>query len=44
MTTRNTSRTVSGVTIRKITWAEFYQIRPDLRSANDNRKERANAA
>lgn len=26
---------------RRISWAEFYRQRPDLRPANDDRKDRA---
>lgn len=29
---------------RRISWVEFYKLRPDLLPANDNMKEAANAA
>lgn len=25
------------ITVRRISWAEFFRLRPDLRPANDNR-------
>lgn len=42
-----TGRTVSVAPVRvgrRISWAELYAQRPDLRPVNDNRKEVANAA
>ncbi|WP_301943416.1 hypothetical protein [Mesorhizobium escarrei] len=38
----NTARTITigaeTVQVRRISWAEFYRLRPDLRPANDNER------
>lgn len=36
--------TTNGVTIRRISRAELYRLRPDLRPANDNRCAKADEA
>lgn len=43
MTTTTTYHTIAhGVQTRRITWSEFYRLRPDLRPANDNQAGRGN--
>lgn len=40
-TTRRSYITDSGVEMRRISWEQLYQLRPDLRpAANDNRQAR----
>ncbi|MFI3904723.1 hypothetical protein [Ochrobactrum sp. S1502_03] len=44
MTTETDSKHDGAIRGKRISWAEFYRQRPDLKPGNDNGKDAADAA
>ena len=43
-TTRTTTDDAGTVQVRRISWATFWRLRPDLKPMNDNTKQEERAA